>query len=114
MVQISPLILKSDHVNKTKMIRHPHRNRRTNIHIWLLCLIGFIIFLACSCSPKFGCPAHTGKRYMSGYGLNQQTSNKIRKLIDKYGGAWVYCPDTHILGVFNPEGKLIGYYHECN
>ena len=92
------------------MKRHPHRNRRTNIHIWILCLIGFIIFMACSCSsPRTGC---YGTRHMSGYGLNKQTSNKIRKLIDKYGGAWVYCPDTHIVGVFNPEGKLIGYYTE--
>lgn len=94
------------------MKKHPHRNRRTNIHIWILCIIGFIIFMACSCSPKFGCPAHTGKRYMSGYGLNQSTSSEVMKLIDKYHGTWVKCNETGIVAVFNPEGKLIGYYKE--
>ncbi len=84
------------------MTKQPHRNRRTNIHIWLLCLIGFIIFLACSCSsPRRGC---YGVRGMSGYSL--------RSLIDKYHGSWVKCNETGIVCVFNPEGKLIGYYRE--
>ena len=90
----------------------PHRTRRTNIHIWILCLIGFVIFLACSCSsPRHGC---YGTRGMSGYGLNQQTSDKVRKWINSYGGSWVSCKETGITCIFNPEGKLIGYYHENN
>ena len=91
----------------------PHRDRRTNIHICLLCLIGFIILLfAFSCSsPRRGC---YGTRGMSGYGLNQQTGTKVRKLIDTYGGSWVKCNTTGIVGVFNPKGKLIGFYQESN
>ena len=90
----------------------PHRNRRTNIHIWLLCLIGFIIFLACSCgSPRRGC---YGTRNFSGYGLKKETSERIKKLIDRYKGSWVRCNETGLVCIFNPEGKLIVYYHECN
>jgi len=91
-----------------------HRDRRTNIHICLLCLIGFIILLAFSCSPlRDPCKERRG---MSGYGygLNQETGTKVRKLIDIYGGSWVKNLETGNVVVFNPEGKLIGYYQENN
>jgi hypothetical protein len=92
--------------------RQPHRDRRTNIHICLLCLIGFIILMALSCSsPRSGC---YGTRHMSGYGLNQQTGTKVRNLINTYGGSWVKNLETGKVIVFNQEGKLIGYYQENN
>lgn len=49
-----------------------------------------------------------------GYGLNQETGTKVRKLIDIYGGSWVKNLETGNVVVFNPEGKLIGYYQENN
>jgi len=92
------------------MKKSPHYNRRTNIHICFLCLIGFIILMALSCSsPRSGC---YGTRHMVGYGLNQQTGSKVRKLIATYGGSWVKNLEAGKVVVFNPEGKLIGYYTE--
>lgn len=91
---------------------YPHRERRSDVHslvlspLYITGIIFLILWLTSCTGTRYGCPAHSGKRYMSGYSL--------RQAIDKYGGSWVSCKETGITCIFNPEGKLIGYYHENN
>lgn len=85
---------------------YPHRERRSDVHslvlspLYITGIIFFILWLT-SCSPRYGCPKTRG---MSGYSL--------RHTVDKYGGSWVSCKETGITCIFNPEGKLIGWYNE--
>lgn len=83
-------------------MRTPHRTRRTNIHIaiLLIALLGILLAANMGCSPKFGCP-----KTQHIIGVSKLSSNK-------YGGNWVYCKETGKVCVFNPDGKLIGYYTE--
>ena len=91
------------------MKSNPHRTRRTNIHLafLLIALLGILLAANMGCSPKYGCP-----KTQHIIGVSKISSNKIKRLIDKYNGRWMYCVETGKVCVFNPEGKLIGYYHE--
>jgi hypothetical protein len=78
----------------------PHSYRRQSIHAILLCLITVIVLLACSCSPRMGCPGHQG---YSGYSLQELRKNK--------NIAYLYCPNTGIVGVWDAKGKLSCIYY---
>lgn len=77
----------------------PHAYRRSEVNFWiglpaLILIIAFIV-MACSCSPKYGCPSHSGKRHMSGYG---------------YG--WIKCKETGKVCILAPDGSIVISYYE--
>lgn len=86
---------------KTRKKDYPPRRHRTN-NVHSLFLILFIIIGVCIVLMMHGCRTPNGcraTRNMSGYGLNQSTSTKVMKLIDKYHGTWVKCNETGIVCV---------------
>lgn len=83
----------------------PHSYRRQGIHAILLCLITVIVLLACSCSPRMGCPSHQG---YSGYSHcpTLQELRKNKKI------PYLYCLNTGLVAVLDMKGKIICTYYQ--
>lgn len=73
----------------------PHDYIRDAVTFWIglpaILLIIALIVLVCSCSPKYGCPSHSGKNRMSGYG-------------------WLKCNETNKVCILDKDGAIICTY----
>ena len=65
-------------------MKRPHKTRQSIIKLVILTTTLAIVMVHCSsCSPKYGCPSHTGVNYKSGYGI-------IKKKVSKDGISVVF------------------------